>query len=93
MSDLILNADNASLPVIDLLRQATGESVRVCDENGKVLAIVLSPDDHEAWAYAEARGDLPRNHQAVAAAMNRSDGVTTAELLSRAAAAEHDATS
>lgn len=88
MNTLILNAESLNVSIEHLLRQAQEGGVEVRDTSGKLLAFVLSPTDREAWTYAEANLDIEANMEAVRQAMTRRGGVTTRELLAKAAAAE-----
>ena len=93
MNTFILNAETSSLSIDYLLKQAEAGGVEVRDAQGKVLAIVLSPADLEAWTYAEAHLDLDQHKNVVQQAIGRRGGVTTSQLLENAAsaAAKHDA--
>jgi hypothetical protein len=82
---LILNDETAQLPIGQLLKNVEG-GVEVLDGSGNILAIVLSPTDHSAWTYAEANLDLDRHRDQVQAALSRRGGITTAQLLQKAAA-------
>lgn len=85
MNTFILNAETSSLPIDHLLKQAEVGGVEVRDAQGNVLAIVLSPADHQAWIYAEAHLDLDQHKDEVQRAIERRDGVMTAQLLENAA--------
>jgi hypothetical protein len=91
MNTLVLNAQTASLSIEHLLKQVDSGGVEVRDTQGKVVAFVLSPADHEAWTYAEAHLDLSNHPNEVHEALGRRGGVTTAQLLEKAAAAARDA--
>lgn len=87
MTTLVLNADTSQMSIENLLQQASSGGVEVRDADGKVVGIVLSPADHEAWIYAEAFRDIAENRDELAEALSRRGGVTTEELLRKAAAA------
>lgn len=87
MNTIILNAETANLSIEHLLKRASEGGVEVQDGNGKVLAFVLSPDDREALTYAEANFDINQNLDQVRSALGRRGGITTAELLEKAAQA------
>ena len=88
MNNLVLSTETANLSIEHLLTQVNNGGVAVRDAAGKVLAFVLSPTDREAWTYAEAHLDLNQNIEQVRKALGRRGGITTAELLAKAAAAE-----
>jgi len=87
MNTFILNAETSSLSIDHLLKQAEAGGLEVRDAQGKVLAIVLSPDDQEAWTYAEAHLDLDQHQDETQQAVGRRGGVTTSQLLDNAASA------
>jgi hypothetical protein len=87
MNTLILNAETANISIEHLLHQASGGGVEVRDPQGNVLAFVLSPTDREAWTYAEANLDIMQNWDDIQKAIGRRGGITTAQLLEKAAAA------
>jgi hypothetical protein len=87
MHTLILNTETANLSIEHLLKQVDSGGVEVRDSQGRVVAFVLSPTDHQAWTYAEANLDLNQHPDEVRQALARSGGVTTAQLLQNAAAA------
>lgn len=93
MNTFILNAETSSLSIHHLLKQVEAGGVEVQDAQGKVLAIVLTPADLDAWTYAEAHLDLDQHRNVVQQALVRRGGVTTSQLLENAAsaAAKHDA--
>jgi hypothetical protein len=88
MTTLVLNADTSQMPIAQLLEQANRGAIEVQDSNGKVVAVVLSATEHEAVAYAEALRDVAENRDELKAALTRRGGITTAELLKAAGAAE-----
>jgi hypothetical protein len=91
MDTLILNAETASLSIEQLLKRAKEGGVEVRDTQGNILAFVLSPTDREAWTYAEANLDITQNLGDVRKALGRRGGITTSELLARAALAGKNA--
>jgi hypothetical protein len=91
VNNLILSNETANLSIQHLLTQANDGGVAVRDAKGKVIAFVLSPTDREAWTYAEAHLDLDQNIEQVRRALGRRGGITTAELLAKAALAEKQA--
>jgi hypothetical protein len=83
----LLSEQTASLPVGPLLEQATsGRGVEVHDTKGNVVAYVLPANDADVWLYAEARVYFAQHREEIEAAGRRKGGVTTAELLAKAAA-------
>jgi len=91
MKTLILNPETANLSIDHLLKQASEGGVEVRDVLGNIVAFVVSPTDREAWTYAEANFDLDQNLDQVRRALGRRGGVTTAELLAKAALAAEQA--
>jgi hypothetical protein len=87
MNTLVLTAENANLPIAFLLEKVDNGSVEVRNAEGVIVAFVMSPADHQAWMYAEANLDLDKHREQIEAALQRRGGVTTAELLAKAAAA------
>ena len=87
MSTIILGTETANLPLGQLLQQVDRGGIEVRDQQGNVVALVLSPADHQAWIYVEAQRDLDVNRDKVEQALTRRGGVTTAQLLENAAAA------
>lgn len=87
MNTLILNAETANLSITHLLKQVDSGGVEVRDAQGNVVALVLSPADHQAWTYAEANLDLNQHQDEVRQALGRRGGITTAQLLTNAATA------
>jgi hypothetical protein len=85
MNTLVLNTETAKLSIEYLLDQVSNGGVEVRDAQGNVLAFVLTPGDREAWTYAEANVDLNENQEQVRQALGRRGGLTTAELLAKAA--------
>jgi hypothetical protein len=85
MQTFVLDEHAASVPAT-LFRDAAsgGGGVEVLDDQGKIVAFVLSPHDREAWTYAEARMEVINHRDEIRAAMQRRGGVTTKELLERA---------
>jgi len=91
MNTFILNAETANLSIEHLLKRANEGGVEVRDAQGNVLAFVLSPNDHEAWTYAEANFDITQNFGEVQQAIGRRGGITTSQLLEKAALAAEKA--
>jgi hypothetical protein len=85
MNSFVLGPDTANLTVGQFLSQASPGGLEVRNERGDVMAFVLSPADYEAFTYAEAERDFELHRAEVEAAMARRGGVTTAELLRKAA--------
>ncbi|HEX3600912.1 MAG TPA: hypothetical protein VHU84_12260 [Lacipirellulaceae bacterium] len=56
-----------------------------------MVAVVLSAADQEALTYAEAKQDLDHHREEIWRTLERRDGVTTSELLTKAAAAAEKA--
>lgn len=86
MQTFVLTDQTASQSVEGLIRQAAGGGVEVRDQTGQVVAYVLSPADRDSWLYAEARMYFVEHRSEIEAAGARRGGVTTAELLAKAAA-------
>lgn len=86
MTTLVLNADTSQMPIAQLLEQANQGAIEVQDSDGKVVAVVLSATEHEAVVYAEALRDVAEHRDELKAALTRRGGITTAELLRKAAA-------
>lgn len=91
MNSLVLDSETAKLSLEQLLQQLGNGSVEVKDSAGKVLAVLIGPVDKEALTYAEAHLDIDRNIAQVRRALGRRDGITTEQLLARAAAAGDEA--
>jgi hypothetical protein len=88
MTSIVLNSETAKLQLSQLLQQLGTGGVEVRDSHGKIVAMILGPADKEALTYAEAMADLAQNRDKVRGAVGRRDGITTSELLARAAAAQ-----
>jgi hypothetical protein len=88
MTSIVLDSETAKLSLSQLLQQLGSGSVEVRDPQGKIVAMILGPADKEVLTYAEAIADLAQNRDQVRAATSRRDGITTSELLARAAAAQ-----
>ena len=88
MNSIIFSQDSSNLSVEQLLQHAQGGGVQLKDADGQVLAFVLSPADHEALTYVEAGLELLRNAEDIQEALGRSGGVTTTELLDKAASSD-----
>jgi hypothetical protein len=87
MNTLVLTSESANLSIAHLLKQVDSGGVEVQDSEGRVVAFVLSPTDRQAWTYAEAALDLSQHPDEISRALQRTDGVTTSELLQNAASA------
>ena len=88
MNTIILSTETANLPIGQLLQQVDTGGIEVRDIEGNVVAFVLSPTDHQAWVYSEARRDLDEHQQEVREALGRRGGVTTKQMLENAERAE-----
>jgi hypothetical protein len=86
MNTFVLTAETADSSVETLLKQAAAGGVEVRDLEGNVLAYVLSPEDREAWTYAEANLELNEHRDEVHRALARRGVVTTKQLLAKATA-------
>ena len=84
MTTLVLDAQSAKLPIEHLIAQIGRGGVAVRDAAGNVVALVLSPADHEAWIYAQANFHLYGHRAKVQEALDRRAGVTTRQLLRNA---------
>lgn len=91
MNTLILDSETAKLSLEHLLKQLGNGGVEVRDAQGNIVAIVLGPSDQEALTYAEAKLDLDQHRDQVRRALARRGGITTSELLSKAALAAEKA--
>lgn len=87
MTSIILDSTTAQLPLQQLLQQLSSGGIEVRDSQGRVVAVMLGPMDKEALTYAEAMLDLAQNRDQVRQALGRRDGISTSELLAKAAAA------
>lgn len=87
MTTFVLNAETSGLSIEHLLKQVGEEGVQVRDAEGNIVALVFSPRDHEALTYAEAHLDLDEHLDRVRQTLGRRNGVTTAQLLEKAALA------
>jgi hypothetical protein len=88
MTSIILDSETGKLPLSQLIQQLGTGGVEVRDSHGKIVAMILAPTDKEALTYAEAMVDLAQNRDQMRAALGRRDGITTSELLAKAAAAQ-----
>jgi hypothetical protein len=88
MTSIILDSETGKLQLSQLIQQLGTGGVEVRDSHGKIIAMILAPTDKEALTYAEAMVDLAQNRDQMRAALGRRDGVTTSELLAKAAAAQ-----
>lgn len=91
MNTLILNAETANMSIGHLLKQMSSGGLEVRDAQGNLVAFVLSATDQEALTYAEANIYLNQHSDQVRQALGRRGGVTTAQLLTNAAAAAEQA--
>jgi hypothetical protein len=87
VNSIVLTPETAQLSIAHLLSQVGDGGVELRNDKGELVAVVLSPTDREAWAYAEAQRDFDQHREEIEQAMSRRGGVTTAELLRKAAAA------
>jgi hypothetical protein len=87
MTTFELNSETSGLSIEHLLKQVGDDGVQVRDAKGNIVALVFSPRDHEALTYAEAHLDLNEHVDQVRQALGRRDGITTTELLEKAALA------
>jgi hypothetical protein len=87
MNTFILNTETANLSIEQLLQKANEGGVEVLDDQGNVLAFVLPPADREAWTYAEANFDITQHLGDIKKALGRRGGITTSQLLEKAARA------
>ena len=86
MQSFVLGDQTAAMSIEGLVQQAAVGGVEVRNQAGEVVAYVLPPNDRDAWLYAEARIDFEEHRAEIEAACARRGGVTTAELLAKAAA-------
>jgi hypothetical protein len=91
MTTFELNAKTANLSIGHLLEQVQKGGLEVRDSQGKILAFVLSPTDQEALTYAEANIYLDAHKDQIQRALGRRGGITTSELLAKAASAAEKA--
>jgi hypothetical protein len=91
MQTFVLSDETASMPVEGLIKKAAMGNVAVEDEQGKIVAYLVSPLDREAMAYLDAFRDFESHREEIGAARKRRGGVTTKELLERAEKAARDA--
>jgi hypothetical protein len=85
MHTLIVDSETANLSIAHLLKQAQNGGVELQDSQGQVVAFVLPPSDRQAWIYAEAAIDLSEHASEIKNALGRAGGVSTADLLRKAA--------
>ena len=89
LQTFVLSDNTASQPVGPILQQAASSGgIEVRDGNGKTVAYVLPADNREAWLYAEAQIYFEQHKNEIETAGDRDGGITTAELLKKAAALE-----
>jgi hypothetical protein len=93
MQTIVLGDQTAAMTVGGLIEQAARGSLEIRDAAGKVVAYVLSPADEQAWAYAKARVYFENHREEFEAAAKRRDGITTSELLAKAAVIAGQSTS
>jgi hypothetical protein len=86
MNTFLLNSETANSPVQELLQQALQGGVEVRDAEGQVVAYVLSATEREAWIYAEANAEIDQHRDEIERALGRRGGITTRQLLEKAAA-------
>lgn len=91
MQTFVLSGKTASTPVEGLIKQAANGNVAVENDEGKIVAYLVSPLDREAMAYLDAFRDYAAHRDEIIAARKRRGGVTTKELLERAEKAASDA--
>ena len=91
MQTFVLTGKCASMPVEGLIKQAANGNVAVEDDQGKLIAYLVSPLDREAMAYLDAFRDFEAHREEIAVARSRRGGVTTKELLERAEQAARNA--
>jgi len=84
MQTFVLNDQTATMPIQGLIQKASTGGLAVCDQQGKLLAYVVSPQDREAMAYLDAYRDYEAHRGEIEAALKRRGGVTTKELLEKA---------
>ncbi len=87
MNSIVLTPETANLSIAHLLSHVGNGGVELRNDKGEIVALVLSPADHDAWVYSEAQRDFDQHRNEIEQAMSRRGGVTTAELLRKAAAA------
>lgn len=85
MHTLIVNSETANLSIAHLLQQVQNGGLELQDAQGQVVAFVLPPSDRQAWTYAEAAIDLSEHPIEIKNAIGRTGGISTADLLRRAA--------
>ena len=85
MKTFVLSEQTANSPIDDLVRQASSGGVEIHDMHGNVVAYILSPSDREAWTYAEANLEVDQHLGEIQEALNRRGGITTSDLLTKAA--------
>ena len=91
MNTLVLNSETAKLSIEHLLKQLGNGGVEVRDTQGNIVAIVVGPCDQEALTYAEANIYLDQHKDQVRQALGRRGGITTSQLLEKAALAAEEA--
>jgi hypothetical protein len=91
MNTIVFNSETANLSLEHLVNRLNDGGFEIRDQQGNVVALMLSPAEQEALTYAEARLDLDKNREQVRQALGRSGGISTAELLKKAALAAEKA--
>lgn len=87
MNTLVLDSETAKLSLEYLLKQLGTDGIEVRDEQGNIVAVVLVPGDKEALTYAEASIYLDQHKDEMRQAIERRGGITTSQLLEKAALA------
>ena len=91
MQTFILSQQNADTPVESLIKQAAAGGVEVRNAAGKTVAYVIPADNPDARLYAEAREYFGKHRAEFDAVRGRRTGISTAELLTKAAASAAEA--
>ncbi len=87
MSTFVLGSETGNMSARDFLAQMEGGDITVIDGNGSPVAYLMSPAARTEIIYAEAQRDLDLHRDEFNAAKISRDGVTTKEMLARAAEA------
>ena len=88
MTTIVLNAETSGLSIEHLLQQASQGEVQIQDTSGKVVAVVMPPVERDELTRAMEIFERSWNDKQRSEASERRGGITTAELLRRAEAAE-----
>jgi hypothetical protein len=91
MNTFVLSAETANMSIDHLLKQMSSGGVEVRDAEGNIVAFVLGPADQEALTYAEANIYLNQHKDQLRQAVERRGGISTSQLLAKAAAAAEKA--